>query len=183
MTIDACWLMSCCLTFCLLFIFKWKEISYPTHICTYSYCPNTSLQSSGNKMLILKMRNTKKGWHIEVIDRFAPNRSANMANEQPPKKYLWFDSPIQQSSQTLWWSRFAIHCWQSLQWNARGGMYRRHFGHTLFVLDIIKSHGSESLSEFSFESSAFSSISSTSISKRVWSTSRTCPISSVCGAT
>lgn len=145
---------------------------------THSYCPNTSLQSSGNSTAILNIRNKKNGWQIDVIDRLAPNKSANVASKQPAKKYLWFDSPMQQSNQTLWWSRFAMHCWQILQWNARGGIYRRHFGHTLFVLDIVKSRSELSVSELSFSFS-----SSMSISNRVWSVSRILSISSVCGAT
>lgn len=144
---------------------------------TYSYWPKTSLQSSGNKKLMLNMRNMKYGWQIDVIDRLAPYRSANMAKTQPAKKNLWFDSPMQQSSQMLWWSRRAIHCWQILQWNARGGMKRRHFGQTLFVFDITKSLESDS------ELSLISPSSSPSISNRVWSISRMFSISSVFGAT
>lgn len=102
---------------------------------THSYWSNTSLQSSGNKTLMLKIRKTKNGWQIDVIDKLAPNNKANMAKKQPNRKSLWFDSPIQQSNQKLWWSRFEMHCWHVWQWKARGGMYRRHFRQTLFVWD------------------------------------------------
>lgn len=112
-------------------------IMFWLNICnenTYSYWSKTSLQSSGNKTSMLKIRKTKNGWQIDVIDKLAPNSKANMAKKHPNKNSLWFDSPIQQSNQKLWWSRFTMHCWHVWQWIARK-LYRRHFGQTLFVRD------------------------------------------------
>ena len=97
--------------------------------CTHSNWSNTSLQSSGKKIGTPKIRPIKNGWHIDVNARFVPNINAIMLTMHPKKKNRWFDSPMQASSQMLWWSRFTIQAWQMLQWNVRGGVYLWHLEH------------------------------------------------------